>query len=80
MAIGNDTREKLGLLPTQKKLAEGDFTSFGIQKVKGLYCLVTIKFKDGNVDSVHKSELDNKAVALERFMIETSKMRLGGLE
>ncbi len=80
MAIGSDTREKLGLLPTQKKLAEGDFESFGIQKVGGLYCLVKVKFKNGNVDTVNKSELDNKAVALERFKIETSKLMLGGLE
>ncbi len=78
--IGSSVRENLGLLPNQKELVEADFEAFGIQKVNGKYALVKIQFVDGKVDTVTRSELDNKAVALERFKIETSRLLLGGLE
>jgi len=77
--IGQGIRESLGITPTQKKLAEGeDFETFGIQKVNKLYVLVKITVKDGQVSLVTKSQPDNRAVALERFKIETHKLLIGG--
>ena len=78
--IGSAVRENLGLLPNQKDLIEGDFEAFGIQKVGNQYALVKVQFKDGKVFSTNRSALDMKAVAMERFKIESSKLIFGCIE
>lgn len=75
--IGAATREKLGLLPEQKKLAGKPFSAIGVQQnPDGSWSMVEVTIQDGQVTGSEKTAPEAKAVAVEKFKIESARYLL----
>ena len=77
--IGQNAREKLGLLPEQKKLEGKEFHAIGVQQVEGGWVFVELSIQDGKIVATEKSAVESKGVAVEKFKIESARYLLSKL-
>ena len=81
--IGQAVRTKMGLLKEEKDLPSNNLlgneplTTFGMQKVGNKWRVITMDFKDGELQDMDIGDLEIRALATERIRMALAKVTIG---